>query len=112
MERDYFNWADELECAVTVCDTDGVVVYRNEKSAKTFEKYGELLGKNLKECHGEQSWNVIKSMLASGDSNSYTIEKGGVKKLIHQTPWREKGAIKGLVEFSIVLPGEMPHFKR
>lgn len=107
-----FDWTEELECAVTVCDSDGVVVYRNSKSAKTFEKYGELLGKNLRECHGEKSWAMIQRMLASGESNSYTIEKGGVKKLIHQTPWREDGIIKGLVEFSIVLPGELPHFIR
>ena len=49
MKVRHFDWAEELECAVTVCDSDGVVVYRNSKSAKTFEKYGELLGKNLRE---------------------------------------------------------------
>lgn len=107
-----FDWAEELECAVTVCDSDGVVVYRNSKSAKTFEKYGELLGKNLRECHGEKSWEMIQRMLASGESNSYTIQKDGIKKLIHQTPWRVGGKIKGLVEFSIVLPPELPHFIR
>ena len=112
MEEERFNWAKELDCAVTVCDCDGVVVYRNQKSAKTFEKYGELLGKNLRECHGDKSWSMIQGMLSSGDSNSYTIEKGGVRKLIHQTPWREDGVVNGLVEFSIELPGEMPHFKR
>ena len=112
MELKNFDWAEELECAVTVCDTNCIVVYRNSKSAKTFEEYGELLGKNLRECHGEHSWTMIQSMLETGDSNSYTIEKNSVKKLIHQTPWRVDGEIKGLVEFSIVLPAEMPHFIR
>jgi hypothetical protein len=55
---------------------------------------------------------MIMSMLETGASNSYTIEKDGVKKLIHQTPWRVDGVVKGLVEFSIVLPPELPHFKR
>ncbi len=112
MSKDSFDWASELDCAVTVCDMEGIVVYRNSKSAKTFEKYGELLGKNLRECHGEHSWNMIMGMLKSGESNSYTIEKDGVKKLIYQTPWRVDGVVKGLVEFSIVIPGELPHFKR
>ncbi len=112
MDTHLFDWASELECAVTVCDNEGIVVYRNSKSAKTFEKYGELLGKNLRECHGERSWGMIMGMLESGKSNSYTIEKEGVKKLIHQTPWRVDGVVRGLVEFSIILPGELPHFKR
>jgi hypothetical protein len=57
-------------------------------------------------------------MIANGESNSYTISKNGVKKLIHQTPWYKIGkdgngkTIGGLVEVSIVLPDEMPHFVR
>ena len=50
------NWADELTCAVTVCDREGVVIYQNAKARLTFEKYGDLIGKNLKDCHGEKSW--------------------------------------------------------
>ena len=52
-------------------------------------------------------------MLAEGTTNTYTVEKNGVKKLIHQTPWRdEEGKIAGLVEFSTVLPADMPHYVR
>jgi hypothetical protein len=50
--------------------------------------------------------------MATGDSNSYTIEKKGVKKLIHQMPWHENGELAGLVEFSLVIPQVMPHFVR
>jgi hypothetical protein len=50
--------------------------------------------------------------MATGASNSYTIEKNGVKKLIHQTPWRENGEPAGLVEFSLVIPSVLPHFVR
>ncbi|OFY43221.1 MAG: PAS sensor protein [Bacteroidetes bacterium GWF2_40_14] len=106
------RWADELSCAVTVCDKEANVVYQNEKARKTFENYGDLIGKNLKECHGEKSWNMILDMLKNGKSNTYTIEKKGVKKMIHQTPWYRNGELMGLVEFSIVLPEEMPHFIR
>ncbi len=54
---------------------------------------------------------------ANGETNSYTISKNGVKKLIHQTPWYKIGndgkkMVGGLVEVSIVLPDDMPHFDR
>ncbi|MDD2576134.1 MAG: diguanylate cyclase, partial [Bacteroidales bacterium] len=45
-------------------------------------------------------------------TNAYTIEKEGLKKLIYQTPWYENGEFGGLVEFSIVIPMDMPHFVR
>lgn len=105
-------WAEELSSAVTVCDKEANIVYQNRKARKTFSDYGELMGKNLKDCHGEKSWKMILEMLESGKSNTYTIEKKGVKKMIHQTPWYEEGNLMGLVEFSIELPEEMPHFIR
>ena len=107
-----FQWAEELDCAVTVCDMNTVVLYMNAKARKTFEKYGDLIGINLMDCHGEKSAAKIKEMLATGTSNAYTIEKEGKRKMIYQAPWREAGEVKGLVEFSIELPGEMPHFIR
>ena len=61
-------WAEEADCAVTVCDTGG--------------------------------------------TNAYTIEKQGVRKMIYQTAWRERGEIRGLVEISMELPDEMPHYIR
>ena len=51
-------------------------------------------------------------MPATGDTNTYSISKNGLKKIIHQTPWRRDGKIAGLVEFSIVLPADMPHYDR
>ncbi len=106
---DYFN---DTNCAVTVCDLNGSVIYRNERSAETFARHGELMGKSLKDCHSPASWEKITDMLHKGDSNTYTIEKGGVKKLIHQMPWRENGEVRGLIELSIILPAEMPHYVR
>lgn len=54
----------------------------------------------------------IKQMLAEGGTNSYTIEKEGLKKLIYQSAWFENGKIAGLIELSLVIPEEMPHFVR
>ena len=50
--------------------------------------------------------------MATGIPNSYTIEKKGIKKLIHQSPWFEDGKPAGLIEISIEIPFELPHFIR
>lgn len=55
---------------------------------------------------------MIRHMLATGESNAYTITKNGVRKIIYQTPWRVEGRIAGLVEISMVIPAEMPHYDR
>ena len=42
------DWAEGLHCAVTVCDTEGTVIYMNEKSRETFNKDGKsMVGQNL-----------------------------------------------------------------
>ena len=51
-------------------------------------------------------------MLATGGSNTYTIEKNGIKKMIYQTPWFNEGVVSGLVEISMELLEEMPHHIR
>ena len=32
--------------------------------------------------------------------------------MIYQTPWRESGEVKGLIEITFEIPNEMPHFVR
>lgn len=107
-----YEWAKEINCAVTVCDTKGDILYMNDKACHTFEKYGDLIGKNLFDCHNPKSNEKIKDMLTNGGSNCYTIEKNGIKKMIYQTVWKEGDIIKGLVELSMELPSEMPHYIR
>ena len=107
-----YEWAKEMNCAVTVCDTKGVILFMNDKACKTFAKHGDLIGKNLFDCHILQSQEKIREMLATGGSNAYTIEKNGIKKMIYQTPWFNEGVVSGLVEISMELPEEMPHHIR
>ena len=114
MDNQNFNWTKEFPSAITVCDKEGIILFMNDKSCATFEKDGgqKLIGQNLLDCHPEPAKTRLKKMLSEGKSNSYTIEKNGTKKLIHQSPWFENGEYKGFVELSIVLPFEMPHFIR
>ena len=86
----------------------------NEKACATFDSDGgkDLIGHSLKDCHKPSSWETILRIMASGIPNTYTIEKNGIRKLIHQTPWYKDGQVAGLVEMSIVLPENMPHHVR
>ena len=106
------DWSKEMNCAVTVCDKDGVVLYMNDKAKETFAKHGDLIGKSMIPCHNERSRAIIADLLASGGTNAYTIQKNGVKKMIYQTAWKENGVVAGLVEISMVIPEEMPHYVR
>lgn len=108
------DWAEEFNGAITVCNKEGIIVYMNHYSIKQFEKYGgaELLGTNLLDCHTESSKSKLVKMLENPSENIYTILKDGVKKIIYQTPWREKGFIKGIIEISFQLVPGMPEFIR
>jgi transcriptional regulator with PAS, ATPase and Fis domain len=108
------EWMKEFPTAITVSDRDGIILDMNDKAAASFEKEGgySLIGKNLFNCHNENSHGKIEELLRDKKINVYTIEKNGKKKLIYQSPWFENGELKGLVEFSMEIPVEMPHFIR
>jgi hypothetical protein len=108
------EWIKEFPPAITVCDLNGIILEMNDKSCAVFEKDGgaKLIGQNLLDCHPEPAKSKLKTMLESGKSNVYTIEKDGKKKLIFQSPWFDQGIYKGFVELSLEIPFEMPHFKR
>jgi PAS domain S-box-containing protein len=114
MEQISSGWTDNFSGAITICDTKGIILYMNRKAIRTFEKYGgeQLIGTNLLDCHPEPAKTKLQEMLRDETSNIYTIEKGGIRKLIHQSPWYKNNKYAGFVELSIELPGEMPNFIR
>jgi PAS domain-containing protein len=109
-----FVWLDGIEVAATVCDRQGVCLYLNERAAQVFAKDGgrALVGRNLLDCHPEPARSHFAAQLTAPAPNSYTIEKSGVRKLIHQIPWYRDGVFSGVVELSLVLPDTLPHFVR
>lgn len=108
------DWIKEFPSAVTVCDKEGIVLEMNEKAQKTFEKDGgiALIGKNLFDCHPEGAKIKVIGLLSKKQTNVYTIEKNGIKKMIYQSPWLENGEFAGFVEMSLEIPMEIPHFIR
>ena len=113
MDQD-LEWVKELPAAITVTDKELKILFMNDKAAKSFDAQGgrSLVGSDLMACHTERSQTIIARILAEGKPNVYTIEKKGVKKLIYQTTWTKEGEIAGLVELSLEIPAELPHFKR
>jgi transcriptional regulator with PAS, ATPase and Fis domain len=114
MKMNGIDWTREFPGAVTVCDLDGIVLEMNETSAEIFETYGgkSLIGKNLLDCHPEPARSKLVRLLETGESNIYTTEKKGIRKLICQVPWYLDGQRRGMVELSLEIPAIMPHFLR
>ena len=108
------SWIKEFPGAVTVCDPDGVIIEMNDRAARTFEKDGGrlLVGKNVLDCHPEAARARLEHLLRTRETNVYTIEEDGVKKLIYQAPWTAGGKYAGFVELSLEIPAEMPLFNR
>lgn len=107
---EYFK---ETPYSVTICDKDGKILEMNDKSIATFCKDGKsLVGNNLLDCHPEPARTKLLGLLQNHGTNAYTIEKNGVKKLIYQTPWYDNGEFAGLIELSMEIPFEMPHYVR
>ncbi len=106
------DWAKETNCAITVSDAECRILYMNDKAKETFASRGDLIGHNLLDYHGERATAIIHHLLETGGTNCYTIDKKGVKKMIYQSAWRRNGEVAGLVEISMVIPEEMPHYIR
>lgn len=107
-------WVKELKAAITVCDRDGMALEMNDRAAETFAADGgrALVGKSILDCHPERARALFEELLRTGETNVYTIEKAGVKKLIYQAPWFVDGEYRGIVELSLPIPFEVPHFVR
>jgi transcriptional regulator with PAS, ATPase and Fis domain len=109
------SWFDEFPGAITVCDTDGIILEMNDVAAEdVFKDDGgrDLIGKNLLDCHPEPARRKLERMMDKQETNVYTIEKKGKKKLIYQTPWYKDGVYAGFIELSLEIPFDMPHFVR
>lgn len=99
---------------VTVCDPSGVILRMNKKAIEGFAEDGgkELIGKNLLDCHPEAAQRKIRTLLETQETNVYTVEKKGRKKLVYQAPWHSDGAFAGFVELVLDIPEAMPHVVR
>lgn len=108
------DWIHHFPHAITVADREGIVVAMNKAAQETFAAQGgeKVIGTSLYLYHKPQSIEKIKHMLATGENNVYTISKAGQKKLIIQQPYLVDGEVAGIVEISLKIPAEIPHYDR
>lgn len=104
--RQIFDYFETVSFTATVCDKDGAVVYQN---ARARENDGDAAGRNIFECHNEQSAKMIRHMLATGKSHTMESIRNGKRRLLHRTPWLdENGEVAGLIELGLDLPDDYP----
>lgn len=107
-------WVQEYVGSITVCDIKGIILEMNYGAVKANQDQGgeKLIGTNLLDCHPEPARSKLLELMKSRQTNVYTIEKNGKKKLIHQAPWYKNGKYSGFIELSLEIPKEMSHFVR
>ncbi len=100
------RWTEELAAAITVCDAEGRIVEMNAESARTFAEDGgrALLGRNVLDCHPEPARRKLEELLVTRETNVYTIEKNGRKKLVYQAPWFGRGSSEASSSWSCRSP--------
>lgn len=106
------KYFEELPLAITVSDAEGNILDMNQKSADVNNHGEKMIGANLYNCHPPRAAEILRSLYQEQRKNVYTIEKNGVKKLIYQVPWYDHGQFGGLIELSMEIPFEMPHYVR
>ena len=108
------SWVQAFAGSITVCDPDGIILEMNDKAKENFKDQGgsKLIGTNLFDCHPEPARSKLKGLMETQKANVYTVEKGGKRKFIYQTPWYRGDKYCGFVELILAIPVQMPHFVR
>ena len=113
--NDCHPWVDEFPgSTITVCDKDGRIIALNEEARRSFAEQGggRLIGSIIYDCHPEPARSKFKALMDSHRQNIYTIQKGGKRKLVFQTPWFIRGEFAGYLDLTLEIPWDMPHFNR
>jgi transcriptional regulator with PAS, ATPase and Fis domain len=108
------DWVEEFPAKIIVTAADGTILSLNRRALESLAADGGagLIGQNVLDCHPEPARSRTEQLYREKTANHYTIRKNGQKKVIHQMPWYENGVFAGVVELSIPIPDELPHFDR
>lgn len=108
------DWIKDFSVAVVICDRKGVLTYLNEAAAAMYAPFGgyALLGKSVCDCHKQATNDKMNEIMETRKPHTYSIERNGVKRLIHQVPHVVNGEVVGIIELAIIVPFEFPHFVR
>ncbi len=108
------DWFRDLPFAITLCDTDGILLDMNRAAEALFQSDGgrALIGTNVLDCHPEPARRKLQDLMARQKQNIYTVEKDGKKYLVYQGPWYRQSQYAGFVELMFEIPFDLPHFVR
>ncbi len=108
------TWFKHFPGAITITDENAIIIAMNDAAAEAFKDDGgyDLVGQSVIDCHPADVQEKVRQLYTSGEPNVYTVTKHGKKKLVYQTPYYEDGKLAGVVELSLPLPEEIPHFER
>lgn len=112
--NDHGFWLEEFPISIVVTDAGGTILTMNARARESFAEEGgaALIGTSVFDCHPEPARTKTEVLYRRRQPNHYTIRKDGRRKIIHQVPWYRGGEFAGLVELSIPIPDELPHFDR
>ncbi|MBU2610668.1 MAG: diguanylate cyclase [Chloroflexi bacterium] len=107
-------WFKEFPGAITICDTEGVIIDMNDTAAEVFKDDDGLglLGTNVLACHPEPALGKLEGMLDKQTTNAYFNTKKSEKRFFFQSPWYKEDRYAGFVEISFEVPENIPHFIR
>lgn len=66
MDKFFLSIIEQDRCAVVICNLEHEIIYMNPAAAERYAKHGGklLVGKSLLDCHGAQSGEQIKKVVA------------------------------------------------
>ena len=74
MENNIFDFFKEINVSITISDTEGNVLYMNDKSKSVFS---DMVGKNMMNCHKQSSQETIKRLISEKETPARMLEKYG-----------------------------------
>lgn len=54
---------DQDRAAVVICNLQHEIIYANISAKERYKKYGDIVGKNLLDCHNSKSCEMIQRVL-------------------------------------------------
>ena len=108
------TWFKHFPGAITVTDENAIIIEMNDAAAEAHKEEGgyALMGQSTIDCHPKSLQEKVRHIYDSQQLNVYSIQKNGKEKLIYQTPYFKDGIFAGVVEMSLPMPDNVPHFDR
>lgn len=105
VEQFFKSILDQDRCSIVICNLEHEIIYMNQVAIDHYEKRGggELIGKNLLECHNQESKEKIQQVIdwfSSDEAHNivYTFHNDKQNKDVYMVALREEGELIGYYE--------------